>query len=48
VYRTAFERIARTKRYQPAGLPCLEIYSTTTIDPTHELNQTDLCVRVVR
>ena len=47
-YRTTFDRIARTKRYQPAGLPCLEIYSASTIDPAHELNQTDLCVRVVR
>lgn len=48
VYRTAFARIARMKRYKPAGLPCLELYSATTIDPAHELNQTDLCVRVAR
>ena len=48
VYRTTFERIARMKRYRPAGLPCLEIYSANAIDPAHELNQTDLCVRVVR
>ena len=48
VYRVTFERIARMKRYQPAGLPCLEIYSASTIDPAHELNQTDLCVRLVR
>jgi AraC family transcriptional regulator len=48
VYRTTFDRIARMKRYRPAGLPCLELYSATTIDPAHELNQTDLCVRVTR
>jgi AraC family transcriptional regulator len=48
VYRTAFDRIARMKRYRPAGLPCLEIYSASTIDPAHELNQTDLCVRLAR
>lgn len=46
VYRTTFERIAKLKRYKPAGLPCLEIYSASTIDPTRELNQTDLCVRI--
>ncbi len=45
-YRTAFERIGAMKRYQPAGLPCLEVYSAAAIDTTHELNQTDLCVRV--
>jgi AraC family transcriptional regulator len=45
-YRTAFDRIARMKRFKPAGLPCLELYSATTIDPAHELNQTDLCVRL--
>jgi AraC family transcriptional regulator len=45
-YHLAFQRIARMKRYQPAGLPCLEVYSATTIDPAHELNQTDLCLRL--
>jgi AraC family transcriptional regulator len=47
-YRTTFERIARMKRYQPAGLPCLEIYSASAIDTAHELNQTDLCIRLER
>lgn len=47
-YRTTFDRIARMKRYAAAGLPCLELYSATTIDPAHELNQTDLCVRLQR
>lgn len=47
-YRTTFDRVARMTRYQAVGLPCLELYSTTTIDPAYELNQTDLCVRVVR
>lgn len=47
MYRTTFERVTRMKRYKPAGLPCLEVYSATTIDPAHELNQTDLCVRLV-
>ncbi len=46
VYRTAFDRIARMKRYAPAGLPCLELYSASRIDPTYELNQTDLCIRL--
>ena len=36
------------KRYKAVGLPCLELYSATTIDPAHELTQTDLCVRVQR
>ena len=35
------------KRYKSVGLPCLEVYSASTIDPAHELNQTDLCVRLV-
>jgi AraC family transcriptional regulator len=48
VYRTTFDRIAKMKRYQAAGLPCLELYSATAIDPAHELNQTDLCVRLQR
>jgi AraC family transcriptional regulator len=45
-YRTTFERIAKMKRYTPGGLPVIEIYSATTIDPSHELNQTDICVRL--
>jgi AraC family transcriptional regulator len=48
VYRVTFERISRMKRYQPAGLPCLELYSASKIDPAHELNQTDLFVRLAK
>jgi AraC family transcriptional regulator len=47
-YRATFERIARMTSYRAAGLPCLEIYSASRIDPALELNQTDLCVRVAR
>jgi AraC family transcriptional regulator len=46
-YRVTFDRIAKMKRYRAAGLPCLEVYSAARIDPAHELNQTDLCVRLV-
>ncbi len=47
-YRIAFDRIAKMRRHKPAGLPVIEIYSATTIDVDHELNRTELCVRLAR
>lgn len=45
-YRAAFERLAKSRRYELIGLPCVEIYRTTRITPDFELNETDLCIPV--
>jgi len=43
-YRTAFERLSALRRYRIVGVPCIEIYHATRINPAYELNQTDLCI----
>ena len=45
-YRTAFERLNELRRYRVVGMPCVEVYHATRINPAYELNQTDLCIPV--
>ena len=39
-----FTQLAQLKRYQIVGLPLIEIYRTTQINPDYELNQTDIYI----
>ncbi|MEM7119075.1 MAG: GyrI-like domain-containing protein [Chloroflexota bacterium] len=43
---TIFNQLAQLKRYQIVGLPLIEIYRTTQINPDYELNQTDIYIPV--
>jgi AraC family transcriptional regulator len=43
---TLFEAITSSRRYEPLGLPVIEVYNTTRIDPTSSVNTTDLLVPV--
>ena len=42
-----FQQVAQLPRYDMIGLPIIEIYRTTHINPEYDLNQTDVCIPVV-
>jgi DNA gyrase inhibitor GyrI len=41
-YVEIFEQMRSLRGYEIVGLPAIEIYRTTQIDPEHELNETDI------
>ena len=45
-YMAIFQHINQTRRYGIIGLPALEIYRTTKINPDYALNQTDIYIPV--
>ncbi len=42
-YAEIVEAILRLENYKMTGLPVVEIYRTTSINPDYELDQTDIC-----
>jgi AraC family transcriptional regulator len=47
-YRTIIQRLGRIRGYRLGGLPTIEIYRTTKVDATHEMNQTDIYIPVTQ
>ncbi len=45
-YEQIFGQIVQLKGYSLIGLPIIEIYRTTVIDPDYSLNHVDICVPV--
>lgn len=45
-YPQIFQQVAQLERYDLIGLPIIEIYRTTHINPDYALNQTDICIPV--
>lgn len=43
-YHAIFAQLLQLKRYEIIGLPVLEIYRTTQINPAYELNHTDILI----
>ncbi len=47
-YRTIVLRVGRLKGYRLGGLPSIELYRTTRVDASHEMNHTDIYIPVSR
>ncbi|HWO02260.1 MAG TPA: AraC family transcriptional regulator, partial [Blastocatellia bacterium] len=47
-YGTIVERVFRLKGYRLGGLPSIEVYRTTRVDASHEMNHTDIYIPVSR
>ena len=47
-YLEIFQQVTQLARYNIIGLPIIEIYRTTHINPDYDLNQTDICIPVVK
>ena len=47
-YATIVQRVFRLKGYRFAGLPSIELYRTTRVDASHEMNHTDIYIPVSR
>lgn len=47
-YATIVQRLTRLKEYRFGGLPSLEVYRTTRVDATHEMNHTEIYLPVSR
>lgn len=45
-YRRLFQHVQKQRKYVLVGLPALEIYRTTQINPDYRLNQTDIYIPV--
>ncbi len=45
-YHTIFQRLSQLEEYDIIGLPAVEIYCTTHLDPDYELNHTDIYIPV--
>ncbi len=45
-YGAIFQQLFSLKRYQIIGIPAIEIYRTTRINPSYELNHTDIYLPV--
>lgn len=45
-YRVLFSELAQRPRYEIIGLPTMEIYRTTQINPDYDLNQTDIYIPI--
>lgn len=45
-YGAIFQQLFSLKRYQVIGIPAIEIYRTTRINPSYELNHTDIYLPV--
>ena len=47
-YQTIFARLSRLSGYDVLGLPAVEVYRTTTINPESEINETDIYIPLRR
>ena len=47
-YELIVNRVGRLKDYCFGGLPSIEVYRATRVDAQHELNHTDIYIRVIR
>jgi AraC family transcriptional regulator len=47
-YATIVQRIARLKKFRFEGLPAIEVYRTTRVDASHEMNHTEIYLPVSR
>ncbi len=47
-YLEIFQQVTQLARYNIIGLPIIEIYRTTHINPEYDLNQTDICIPVAK
>jgi AraC family transcriptional regulator len=47
-YLEIFRQVAQVERYDLIGLPIIEIYRSTHINPDYDLNHTDICIPVAR
>lgn len=45
-YEAIFNRVMQSSRYRLVGLPAIEIYRTTHINPDYDLNETDIYLPV--
>jgi AraC family transcriptional regulator len=46
-YPEIFQQVVQLEGYDLIGLPIIEIYRTTHINPDYDLNHTDICIPVV-
>lgn len=47
-YGAIVQRVAKLKKFRFAGLPAIEVYRTTRVDATHEMNHTDIYLQLSR
>jgi AraC family transcriptional regulator len=47
-YATIVQRVAQLKRFRFDGLPAIEIYRTTRVDASHDMNHTEIYLPVSR
>ena len=47
-YASIAQRLAQLKKFRPGGLPAIEVYRTTRVDASHELNHTEIYLPVNR
>jgi AraC family transcriptional regulator len=47
-YAAIVHRLARLKDFRMGGLPAIEVYRTTRVDATHEMNHTEIYLPVTR
>jgi AraC family transcriptional regulator len=47
-YPQIFQQVAHLKQYDLIGLPIIEIYRTTHINPNYDLNHTDICIPITQ
>ncbi len=47
-YATIVQRVAQLKKFRLGGLPAIEVYRTTRLDASHEMNHTEIYLPVSR
>ena len=47
-YATIVQRVAQLKKFRLEGLPAIEVYRTTRVDASHEMNHTEIHLPVSR